>query len=177
MKTYICLLRSVNVSGVNIIKMAELKTFWESLGYQDVKTYIQSGNIIFKSNQKLSEPILEKAIEEKFSTKNVSVIIKSPEELAEIINNNPFTKEEDFNPKFNYCCFLQRLPDAEKIAAFNQLTFGTDSFTIKGNVMYIKYAEGAGKTKLTNKVIESKLGVQSTSRNWNTTNKLLDLVK
>lgn len=177
METFICLLRSVNVSGVNLIKMAELKTFWESLGFTEVKTYIQSGNIVFKSEHKGDIGFLEKSIEEKFTTKNVSVILKTPEELQQIIANNPFANEPDFNPKINYVSFLQATPEKQRVEQFNTLTFGEDLFIVAGDVLYLKYAGGAGNSKLTNKVIEKHLGVQSTARNWNTTNKLAELSK
>lgn len=177
MQTYICLLRSINVSGTNIIKMAELRPFWENLGFSEVKTYIQSGNIIFKSASKPDVSVLEKAIEAKFQTKNVSVILKTPSELDSIINENPFHSLTDFDPKKMYISYFQEIPETSKQQDFEQMQFGEDQFNIINNVMYIYFGISAGKSKLTNKVIEGKLGVAATTRNWNTTVKLFSLSK
>lgn len=177
MKTYVCLLRSINVSGTNIIKMAELRPFWENLGFSEVKTYIQSGNIIFKSASKPDVSVLEKAIEAKFQTKNVSVILKTPSELDSIIHQNPFLSLPDFDPKKMYISYFQEIPDISNQNDFEQLQFGEDQFRIINNVMYIYFGISAGKSKLTNKVIEGKLGVAATTRNWNTTNKLRALTQ
>lgn len=177
MKTYVCLLRSINVSGTNIIKMAELRPFWENLGFSEVKTYIQSGNIIFKSASKPDVSVLEKAIETKFQTKNVSVILKTPSELDIIINQNPFLSLSDFDHKKMYISYFQEIPDISNQNDFEQLQFGEDQFRIINNVMYIYFGISAGKSKLTNKVIEGKLGVAATTRNWNTTNKLRALTQ
>ncbi|SFU42718.1 Uncharacterized conserved protein, DUF1697 family [Pustulibacterium marinum] len=176
MQTYICLLRSINVSGTNIIKMAELRSFWENLGFSEVKTYIQSGNIIFKSTSKPDVSVLEKAIEIQFQTKNVSVIIKTPAQLETIIRQNPFLSLKDFDPKKMYISYFQEIPDTSKQKDFEQLQFGEDQFKIIDDVLYIYFGISAGKTKLTNKIIEGKLGISATTRNWNTTNKLFSLV-
>lgn len=176
METYICLLRSVNVSGVNLIKMVDLKAFWESLGFTSVKTYIQSGNIIFSSATTPNATELEKLIENRFNTKNVAVIILTPKELVTIIDHNPFTKLPDFDLKKMYVCYLRKSPGNEALKQLEQLDFGKDSISLGNQVLYIYYGESAGKSKLTNKVLEKHLAVSSTSRNWNTTNKLLALV-
>ncbi|GLB51854.1 hypothetical protein NBRC110019_08930 [Neptunitalea chrysea] len=177
MPTYICLLRSINVSGTNIIKMADLKLFWTSLGFKNVATYIQSGNIIFESDTTPNASELEQKIEEKFSTKNVSVIIKTPYEMETILTNNPYTNLSDFDLKKMYVCYLQNIPASKEIETFLDMNFGTDKFTVTNDVVYIYYRESAGKSKLTNKVIEKALQTASTARNWNTTNKIVQLSK
>lgn len=177
MNSYIALIRSINVSGTNIIKMAELRPFWEQMGFTNVRTYIQSGNVIFESNTKPDTALIEAQIEKEFGTKNAAVILLTPKELTAIINENPFSKQTDFDKKKMYVCYLQTPPTQDQIAAFDTLNLGEDKVHFGNNVLYVYYGVSAGKSKLTNKVIEKHLNAYATARNWNTTNKLLELAK
>ena len=177
MPRYICLLRSVNVSGVNIIKMAELKAFFESSGFKNVMTYIQSGNIIFDAVEKPSAAILEEKIQQKFNTKNVAVMFRTPEELAAVVRGNPFKDLANFDIKKLYVHYLENIPDAARAAALNELSFEGEFFHIGDRLIYVYYNADRRKAKLSNVFFEKKLGTRATARNWNTTSKLLLLAE
>lgn len=174
---FICLLRSVNVSGVNLIKMKELKAFFETLGFQNVKTYIQSGNVIFEAKEKPSPSFLEAKIREKFHTKNVAVLIKTPEALETVIRQNPFKEQPELNLKKLYVYFLESTPDKKQAEELARYTFEDESFRLQKDVIYVYYNSGRGKARLSNAFFEKKLHIRATARNWNTTNKLLALAR
>ncbi len=175
MQIYIALLRGINVSGKNKILMTDLKNLFEKLQCIDVKTYIQSGNVIFKSDIKDKEDLanlISLKIEDTYGFK-IPVIIKKDTEIQQIITNNPFYNESVDTKKL-YVTYLDSVPkDIAKLKAFD---FGKDVYAIVEDVIYLKYDIGAGKTKLTNAIMEKKLNVIATSRNWRTTNKIKDLV-
>lgn len=173
MKTYIALLRGINVSGKNKILMADLRQLFEKLGFKNVQTYIQSGNVIF--NTEISKELLSKIITDKIKEVydyEIPIMIRTPIEIEEIINKNPFLNK-NVNLKNLYVFFLNKPPlETKKLDEFD---FGNDEYKIIKNTIYIKYEIGAGKTKLSNKIIETKLKVIATARNWRTTNKLVEL--
>lgn len=177
MQTYIALLRGINVSGKNKILMADLKLFFNDLGFKEVQTYIQSGNVIFKSlknNKKEIAELISKKIKKVFKYE-VPVILKTKKELKEIIAGNPFIINSTIETKKLYVAYLnQTLKETKKIKEFD---FGNDVYKVVNDIVYLKYAIGAGKTKLTNNIIEKKLDVIATTRNWRTTCKLLELIE
>ena len=156
--------------------MSELKELFEDLGFSDVVTYIQSGNVIFKTKLEVEESIkkIEHAIDEKYNFK-VSVIIRTLAELKEVLTNNPFTNYPE-TKKMNFT-FLSRVPDYENVKSLSELDYNPDIFRIIGKEIYLYLNLGAGKTKLTNNLLENKLKLKATSRNWNTLNKLIELVQ
>lgn len=178
MEKYISLIRGINVTGHRIIKMTELKQLYEDLGFQEVQTYIQSGNVIFKldgesSCMELSSRI-EKAIFEKFGY-NVSVIIRTPEELAKVLNINPYCNADGTFKDNIYITFLEDYPTVENLEKIRPLSFHPDRFTILGKEVFIDCASGYGTTKLSNTFFENKLNVRATTRNWKTAVKLLEM--
>ena len=172
---YVALLRGINVSGKHSILMKDLKLLFQDLGFENIKTYIQSGNVVFESKKKevstLSKWITAK-IKEDYNY-DIPVIIKTLEEIQAIYDVNPFfTKNVDI--KKLYVVYLSKNPlDVKNLTDCN---FKKDTFKIIKNVLYIKYDIGAGKTKLTNSLVEKKLNVVATSRNWRTTTKLLEIM-
>jgi len=177
MQTYIALLRGINVSGKNKILMADLKLLFSDLEFKEIQTYIQSGNVIFKSlkkNQKEIATLISEKIKEVFQYE-VSVIVKNKKELKNIIKNNPYLRDNTIETKKLYVTYLNKMPkDFKKIKKFD---FGKDNYEIVNDIIYLKYEIGAGKTKLTNNIIEKKLDVIATTRNWRTTSKLLELIE
>lgn len=180
MQTFISILRGINVSGQKKILMAELKALYESLQFKDVNTYIQSGNVIFKSNEKLSDiefaTKIEKAIYKEYGFE-VPVIIRSKDEIHKIISVNPFLKEKNMEEKRLYVTFLSETPAKENIEIAKGLDFSPDRFFIIGKEVYLCVPNGYGETKLSNNFFEKKLKVNATTRNWNTVQKLLQLAK
>jgi len=175
MKTHIALLRAINVSGKNIILMKDLKTIFEDLDFKNVKTYIQSGNVIFESDK--NSVLLAELISNKINLVydyNVPVIILTIGELKVVVENNPFLIEDkNIDTKKLYVSYLNQIPTETK--KLDDFDFGQDKYIIKDKVIYLKYDLGAGRTKLSIKIIENKLGCIATARNWRTTCKLLEL--
>ena len=177
MHTYIALLRGINVSGQKKIKMADLKVSLEALNFKDVVTYIQSGNIVFKSEIN-AIPELERQIHDKILKDfgfEVPVLIKTPEELNYAIHNNPFERDDKYDPKLFAVVFLKDKPKAENIAKLKTYDYSPEAYVLKDKIIYFYAANGAGRAKMTNNFFENKLKVQATSRNWRTTHKLVEL--
>ncbi len=179
MITYIALLRGINVSGHHKIKMAELKQLFLELGYHDVFTYIQSGNVIFKSNIKesiLIEDTIISAISKHFGHA-IKVLVLNKEELTTIFNSNPFlAKDPTMDISKLHVTILNKKPDIAGIPPIEILVAASDDeFILVENTIYLHCPNGYGNTKLTNNLFEKKLKTSATTRNWQTITKLLEL--
>lgn len=173
MGTHLALLRGINVSGKNIIKMEELRQLLLSKGFENVRTYIQSGNVFFKANIDEMEAFhikLNNIIKEGFGI-DVPVIMISKSELEFVVNNNPFFSTDEMTKNL-YVSFLSKEPDELNFELLKSIDFKGDEFALLGKFLFLKYKDSAANTKLDNKIIENKLKVVSTTRNWNTANKL-----
>ncbi len=174
MQTYISLLRGINVSGQKKILMADLKTLYKELGFSNVQTYIQSGNVVFET-QKTEASELQQMIFDKIKSHygfEVPNLILSPSEIEEALNNNPYQNIEK-----PYFTFLSDFPNQENINVFNTISFEEEFFELNGKVIYTHYPNGAGRAKMNNKLIERKLKVSATARNLRTTKKLFEMAK
>jgi uncharacterized protein (DUF1697 family) len=171
MKTFISMLRGINVGGNKKISMAELKKVYEDLGLKYVQTFIQSGNVLFKFQgldiDKLRDNI-EKGISFKFGF-DVKVLIRTTEELQNTIKKMPFKKEDTERV---YITFLSDKPAAVPEEEINKYKNDSEKYFISGKEIYILCPTGYGKTKLSNNFFEKKLKVSATTRNWNSVNKL-----
>ncbi|CAL2104408.1 conserved protein of unknown function [Tenacibaculum sp. 190130A14a] len=170
MNRYIVLLRGINVSGKNKIPMAELREVLNTLGFQNVQTYIQSGNIVLDTDEskvKVCDKV-HLGIKEKFGF-DIPVLARTPEEWKKTIDKYPFPIE---NEKIVAFSFLNKVPSKEEIEVKG---INDDKYKIEDDMVYLYCSSGFGKTKLTNNVIEKKLGVIATTRNYKTTIKLLEL--
>ena len=179
MKTYIALLRGINVTGYNMIKMKDLTVHLASLKYSNIKTYIQSGNILFESDNKESK-IFEKEIHHLIENKfgfNVPVIVKTTEEMKKVHKNNPFVNGSNSDINKLYVTFLSEAPLKENIVKMVETKIDADEFilTDDNNVVYLNCGNGYGKTKLSNTFFESKLKVTATTRSWKTVEKLVEM--
>ena len=170
MKTYIVLLRGINVSGKNKLPMAELRDLLKELGFQNVKTYIQSGNIILTSEESKTTICkkIKKGIADKFGY-DVPVIAKTVLEWKKAFTNYPFPTD---NPKIVAFVFLDGKTSETKIEAKG---VNDDEYKIDDDLVYIYCPSTFAKTKLSNNLFERKLKVTATTRNYNTTIKLLTL--
>jgi len=177
MKKFIALLRGINVSGQKKIKMTVLKSLFELAGFQDVTTYIQSGNVIFSSNEESGERLAKKIsteIKRKFGFE-VQVIILTPKEIEYTLKNNPFIKRKKESERL-YVTFLSGIPPKENIQKLNSLNYSPEEYKIDGKLIYLFLPNGAGKAKLNNNLFENKLKVDGTTRNWKTVKTLSELV-
>lgn len=167
--TYIALLRGINVSGQKQIKLNDLKSMFEAMKFTDVQTYIQSGNVVFKSKQlpinKLEKRIT-KAISDKYGF-DVKVIVKTPEEIEYVLNNNPFIKKKK-NIERLYVTFLSENPSEANITKLKENNYAPEEYIIDDTNIFLFFPNGYGKAKLNNNHFESKLKVHATTRNWKT---------
>lgn len=177
MITYIVLLRGINVSGQKKIRMVELKKMLENLNFHDVVTYIQSGNIVIKSaenNTQTLEVIIGKGIFDTFGF-DVPVLVKSKNDFENIFKHNPFTKVEDIENKRVYFVLLKQVPDQHLIQAMQKETYANEKFFTTKNCVYLFCLAGYGNAKLNNNLLERKLKVSATTRNYKTMKTLLEL--
>ena len=159
--SYVCLLRGVNVGGNKMVKMEELRKKFESLGYTNVRTLLQSGNVIFDAKSKPKDLA---------SHLGVPVVLRTQAELRKVIEANPFPDEAANDPSRLLVVFLSApLPSDEPL---RKVALPYEKFVAKGKEIYIYFAQGAGRSKLAESLTEKKLGVIPTARNWNTVNKL-----
>jgi len=177
--TSIALLRGINVSGRKIIKMTDLINIFEKLKFKNIKSYIQSGNIIFDHEQNETSfhtKEIEYKIQESLGI-HVNVIIRTMEELENIINHNPFLPEKNIETNKLHVTLLNTVPNPTMVKELLIKTEDNERYQIIGREIFIYCPNGYGRSKLTNTVFEKKLGVIATTRNWNTTIKLLEMAK
>lgn len=170
MKTYIVLLRGVNVGGKNLLKMKELKQLLEDSNFDNVKTYIQSGNIVLSSPKKPND-IISELIKTKFGFLP-TVMSLSEKEFNTAVSNNPY---KNYEGKFVHIYFCDTKPKIDP-SKLQKYTSKTESHTLVDNVFYIHAPDGIARSKLVANV-ESCLGVSATGRNLNTVNKLTEMIK
>jgi uncharacterized protein (DUF1697 family) len=177
MYTSIALLRGINVSGQKLIKMDQLRDVLHSTGLCEVRTYIQSGNVLFESstdNKDELSAIIANAIKDHFGF-DVSVISFDADKLRTVINGNPFTDDSFVDPTQPYVAFLSEVPEVSAVEEFRLLDFAPDRYIVSGDIVYIYYDISASKSQLTNNLLEKKLNCVSTMRNWKTVLKLASL--
>ncbi|MFT7517830.1 MAG: hypothetical protein ACI84O_001631 [Myxococcota bacterium] len=175
MKTWIALLRGINVGGKNILAMADLRSSLEGLGLSNVRSYIQSGNVVFDSKAKTAVPLLEKiskAIEAHHGLRP-QLLLLSHEELLAAVAANPFT-EAVAEPSTLHLFFLATAASNPDMAALATLKTASEQFELIENVFYLHAPDGIGRSKLAGKV-EKHLGVVATARNYRTVAKLVAL--
>lgn len=172
---YVALLRGINVSGQKLIKMEALKTIFEKLGFRNVRTYIQSGNVIFetvKSKPETLQSKIEKSLEKTLGYA-VTVIIRTMQDLENVVNKYPFSKVKGNENGRVYVSFLTREPDKAGIKELVTLNSDNEMFHFDGNNVYTLLTKGFGDSLLGKNIFEKKLKVRATTRNWQTVNKLL----
>jgi len=157
-----------------MISMTDLKKLFEALGFADVKTLLQSGNIIFTSQTTICaklETLLEKEIARKFG-RPVDCLVRTAEEWRAIIEANPFPEEAADDPSHCLVMCLKKGPAAKAAESLKAAIPGREYFELKGKELYLVYPDGIGRSKLTVALIDKKLGTTGTARNWNTALKI-----
>lgn len=170
---YATMLRGINVSGHRKVSMKELVALYEQLGYSDVESYVQSGNIVFGAGRRSAPAAakeLESAIEGEFGYPDVDVIIRSAKDLEKILGSNPFLKDAD--PKTLHVTFFKTKPAAGKP---DDGSWKPDEFEVAGLEAYVLCPNGYGRTKLNNGFFEKRFDARATTRNWKTVNTLAEL--
>ncbi len=179
MTACVSLFRGINVGGHHKIRMDELKDLHESLGLKDVLPYIQSGNVVFKSDD-ADLARLRRQIEDGFEKKfgfHVEVIVRTSVELRDIIDKNPFQSQQSKESNWVVVMFLAAHPDDTAQEDLLKTHVGPEELFIIGKELYIYYTNGIGRSKLSNSFIEKKLQTVGTARNWNTILQLQKLIQ
>ncbi|MGH9159309.1 MAG: DUF1697 domain-containing protein [Vicinamibacteraceae bacterium] len=177
MPAWIAFFRGINVGGNNMLPMKELAALLGKQGLADVRTYIQSGNVVFRS-AKASAPALEKQIGgavRKAHGFEPRVIVLTVAELERAMRSNPFP-EADANPKALHLFFLTQKPSSANLDALTSLKAGREAFALIDKVFYLYTPDGFGTSKLAERAVRH-LGVEATARNWRTVGKVLDMAK
>ncbi|MFA9388730.1 MAG: DUF1697 domain-containing protein [Prolixibacteraceae bacterium] len=178
MITYLSLLRGINVSGQKSIKMGDLKVLYEKLGFSKTQTYIQSGNVIFQSEQDVMQLVtkIEQAIPLQYGF-DVAVQVIPASELVLAARDNPFLKEPLVDHATLHLTFLATKPSDSMLSNLATDPRFVDEYRVLGSLIYLKCPNGYGKTKFTNAYFESKLKVKATTRNWKTVLKVIELTQ
>ncbi|MFC2111099.1 DUF1697 domain-containing protein [Bacteroidota bacterium] len=178
MKRYISILRGINVGGKRKILMKELKELYEDLGFSNITTYIQSGNVIFNCCSECTSVSIENKIQTAILQKfkhDVPVIIRTADELEKSFLNNPFIKTKNFEIEHLYLTFLKDVPSDENLRLINKIEFENDKFEIIGKDIFAYCSGKFSDSKLSIKFFESKLRTMATTRNWKTVSKLHEI--
>lgn len=176
MPTYISLLRGINVGGHKKIRMAELRALYESLGFANVTTYVQSGNVVFDADSADADALasrIEAAIAEHFDF-DVTVLLRTADDLRRILDNNPFP---DAEAKYLHVLFLAAAPEPGAVSALDVPATNGEDWRLAGWEIYLHYPNGSGRSKMTGAFFERKLGLAGSARNWNSVNALYELAE
>jgi uncharacterized protein (DUF1697 family) len=177
--TFVALLRAVNLGNHNPIAMSALREFATGLGFFDVRTLLQSGNIVFAAKPQSGKKI-ESLLDNKAKARlglATDFFVRSAEEWKLLVEKNPFPDEAKRAPGRLIALFLKQAPNADALTALRAAIRGSEVADIVGKQAYIIYPEGVGRSRLTNALIEAKLGTRTTGRNWNTVLKLAALLQ
>jgi uncharacterized protein (DUF1697 family) len=179
MTVVISLLRGVNVGGHHKIKMEALRALYESLGLRDPQTYVQSGNVVFKTSERDLARVakkIEAGIEQSFGFHS-SVIVRTASDLRSVIARNPFATRSDVVPGKLLVTFLADHPDPEARKNFLKIKTDPEELQIDGREVYIYFPNGMGRSKLPWPLIDKALKTSGTGRNWNSVTKLLEMAE
>jgi uncharacterized protein (DUF1697 family) len=175
-QSFVCLIRGVNVGGNKLLKMDALRALCESIGVTGAKTYLQSGNVVFRSN--LDRGVLAKRIEDgirKATGFEAKVILLTAGELRKVIAANPFTTGPQRDPRALLVAFLGGEIGKDAKALLSKLKIETEELHFGDRELYLYLPAGIADSKLSNALTEKKIGVNVTARNWNTVNALLKM--
>jgi uncharacterized protein (DUF1697 family) len=172
--THIGLLRAVNLAGLNKVGMAELRALLAELGMHDVRSLLQSGNVVFRSDVHTAtqlEGVLERAVLKRLGLET-DVFVRTASDWKTIVAGNPFPEEAERDPGHLLVIFLKEAPGREDVTALQSAIKGREVVRARGRHAYVVYPDGIGRSRLTSALIEKKLATRGTGRNWNTVLKL-----
>jgi uncharacterized protein (DUF1697 family) len=169
MPVCVALLRAINVGGKRKVPMAELRSLCEALGYDDVATYVNSGNIVLRATGTAAgiEAALERAIAKQFGF-HVDVIVRTAAQWAKLVQANPFAKAAKATPNFVQLFVSKGRVPAKAAAAIEERARAGEQVKVAGGALWIHYPNGIGTSKLTAPIIDAAVGHASTGRNFRT---------
>jgi len=176
--TYVALLRGINVGGNKPVAMPALREMLAQLGFDDVRSILQSGNLVFRSSTRVNRA-LENRLESETAARlglQADFLIRTAREWRTIVARNPFRKAAESDPAHLVVMLLKTVPKADAIKAAQGAIAGRETIRADGRQLYIVYPAGIGTSRLTNALLEKKLGTRGTARNWNTVLKLATLL-
>ena len=179
MSVFISMLRGINVGGHNIIKMDALRELYASLKFENPQTYVQSGNVIFKSGESNLDKVakrLQDAIEKKFKCRP-EIILRTADELRRVIKKNPFAKRPNLDPAKLLVSFLASDPGNQARENLRRRKFSPEEVHVAARELYIYFPNGMGKSKLPWSSLDKILHTPATGRNWNSVNKMLEMAE
>ena len=179
MKVIISLLRGINLGGHHQIKMSDLCALYGRLGHSDARSHINSGNIVFHTDERDLAGIakkIESAIEKKYGF-HADVVVRTTTELRDVIRRNPFSKRKDVEASKLLVTFLAQKPAAEVSDQIRNLKTSPEEMHLDGREIYTYFPDGVGKSKLFSALSGKLLKKQGTARNWNTVLKLLEIAE
>lgn len=177
--TFVSLFRGINVGGQRIVPMKDLKALYESLGFKDVVTYIQSGNVVCSSDDADMAQVSQR-IEDRFAGTfgfHSNVIVRTAAELAATIERNPFQDQPEKESNRLLVLFLATPPVSTALDDIHQAYTGPEELYLAGRELYVYYPNGMGRSKLSHTLLEKKLKTAGTGRNWNTVLQLQRLIQ
>ena len=178
MTRYIGLLRAVNLPGHNQVVMSDLRDLLTRIGFDDARTLLQSGNIVFGCDRRRAanlETVLETEVEQRFKVAT-DFFVRTADEWRDIVARNPFPREAKRDPSHLVVMVLKDRPSGQAVQDLEAAVTGSEVIRADGRHAYIVYPDGIGRSRLTNALIEKKLRTRGTGRNWNTVLKLDALV-
>ncbi len=179
MKKYIALLRGINVAGKNKLKMQVLRELLGQLGWTNIDTYIQSGNIVFEAAPTDTKSLairIKKALKDAFDY-DIPTLVFEAEKWEKWIKNNPFLqKNKELDIKYLHLTFLSEIPTTAAVEKVKKEVTGSEQLQFWEDKIYLYYPDGYGKAKMTNNRLEQKLKRQATTRNWRTCLQILSLI-
>jgi uncharacterized protein (DUF1697 family) len=179
MPVVISLLRGVNLASHNRIKMEDLRALYERLGLQDPQTYVQSGNVVFRTKERNLTALarrIEKTIEQEFGF-CVPVIVRTVSELRKVVARNPFATRSGIEPNKFLVTFLAAVPSEEACSRVRKLQVVPEEVRIDGREVFIYFPNGLARPKLSWVTVEKMLKTPGTGRNWNSVTKLLEMAE
>lgn len=177
MTRQVALLRGINVGGNRKVPMAALRAAVQGLGYDEVATHLQSGNVVLTSDAPEEEVALgiERVVAEEIGVAGVTVMVRTAQELAAVVALDPFPDADD--PSKYFVSFLSSAPDPAALDAVDPAAYAPEAWHLDGRELYLWLPDGAGRTRLTAAFWERRLTVPGTARNWRTVTRLLEMVQ
>jgi uncharacterized protein (DUF1697 family) len=175
--SYIFMIRGINVGGHKIVKMDALRKSFEKLGFKDARTYVQSGNVVVKAAKQAAAALEEKVKKQilKDFGHEVSVMVRSAEEMEAVVRANPFAKDASNDVSRLHVTFLSGVPEGAAVKLLGKIPAGADQYRCCEREIYLYCPSGYGESKLSNNALEKALARRATTRNWNTVNKLREM--
>jgi uncharacterized protein (DUF1697 family) len=173
----VALLRSINLGSHKKVAMDDLREVLTELGFSDVRSVLQTGNVTFQSQSRTTaqlERLLETEVDKRLALQT-DFFVRTGDEWKSVVSHNPFREEARRDPAHLVVVFLKDAPDASQVKALQAAITGRERVGAHGKQAYIVYPDGIGRSRVTSSLIERKLATRGTGRNWNTVLKISDL--